>query len=137
MGEIIKLLYDLLKINSDAFYNELLRLDFAVLTFALTVGFCLLITGIYYFIVDRPKTAKLIVWGILNLITSFGLAVLAYSLANNAIINDYLLAGNEVPNYSTDLICFSFVNFLISAILFSLFSLLLKMFSKNSTYIPF
>lgn len=137
MGESIKLLYDLFKINSDKFYNELIRLDFAVWVFALTGLISLLIVIFYYYILDRPRTAKLHVWLIILLINSTILSILAYMVANNTIIDDYLSAGILVPDYFQDLIYFSGMNFLIAALFCLIFSSLLKWKSSNSSHIPF
>lgn len=137
MRELIKLLYDLFKVNSDAFYNELIRLDFAVWVFALTVFISLFIVILYYYIIDRPRTAKLSVWLIFLLLNSIILSILAYVLANNTIIDDYLSAGNPVPDYFEDLIYFSGMNFLIAALFFLIFSSLLKWKSSNSSHVPF
>src|SRR5690554_3249887 len=137
MKEFIKLLYDLFKLNSDAFYNELMRLDFAVWVFALTGFISLLMVMIYYYIIDRPRTAKLSVWLIFLFLNSIILSILAYVLANNTIIDDYLSAGNPVPDYFEDLIYFSGMNFMIAALFFLIFSSVLKWKSSNSSHVPF
>ena len=137
MGQQIKLLYDLFKINSDAFYNDLLRLDFAVWVFALTGFVSFIIVILYYYVIDRPKTAKLSVWLIFLFLNAIILAVVGYTVANNTIVDDYLSAGLPVPDYSQDLIYFSAMNFLIAALFFLLFSILLKWKSQNSSHVPF
>lgn len=137
MRDFIKLIYDLFKVNSDAFYNELIRLDFAVWVFALTGFISLFIVILYYYIIDRPKTAKLSVWLIFLFLNSIILSILAYILANNTIIEDYLSAGNPVPDYFEDLIYFSGMNFLIAALFFLIFSSVLKWKSRNSSHVPF
>lgn len=137
MREFIKLIYDLFKVNSEAFYNELIRLDFAVWVFALTGIISLFIVILYYYIIDRPKTAKLSVWLIFLFLNSIILSILAYILANNTIIEDYLSEGNFVPDYFEDLIYFSGMNFLIAALFFLIFSSLLKWKSHNSSHVPF
>ncbi len=137
MGQPIKLLYDLLKINSDAFYNELLRLDFAVWVFALTGFISLIMVILYYYVIDRPKTAKLSIWLVFLLLNSIILSFVGYSYANNTIVDDYLSAGNPVPDYFQDLIYFSGMNFLFAALFFLIFSSLLKWKSSNSSHVPF
>lgn len=137
MGQPIKLLYDLLKINSDAFYNELLRLDFAVWVFALTGFVSLVMVILYYYIIDRPKTAKLSVWLVFLFLNAIILAIVGYIVANNTIIDDYLFAGLPVPDYFQDLIYFSGMNFLFAALFFLIFSILLKWKSSNSSHVPF
>jgi len=137
MREFIKLIYDLPKLNSDAFYNELMRLDFALWVFALTCFVSLIMIILYYYIIDRPRTAKLSWWLIFLLLNSIILSILAYVIANNTIIDDYLSAGNPVPDYSIDLIYFSGMNFLIALLFFLIFSSLLKWKSRNSSHVPF
>lgn len=137
MGEQIKLLYDLFKINSDQFYQEILRLDFAVWVFLISGFVSLLMVLIYYYVIDRPKTAKLPIWLLFMILNSLILSVVGYILASNTIIDDYLKNGLDVPNYGTDLIYFSGVNFVYSALIFLIFSSLLKWKSSNSSHIPF
>lgn len=138
MGEFIKLLYDLFKINTYEFYNnELLRLDFAIWVFALTGFISLLMVILYYYIIDRPKTAKLSVWLVFLLLNSIILSIAAYVIANNTIIDDYLSTTNPVPDYFQDLIYFSGMNFLFAALFFLIFSSLLKWKSSNSSHVPF
>jgi len=137
MGSQIKLLYDLLKINSDQFYNELLRLDFAIWVFLLTAIISLFLVVLYYYIIDRPKTANLTIWIVFLIINALLLSILANVVASNTIIDDYLSNGLEVPDYFQDLIYFSFMNFLIAALLFLLWSLILKWKSSNSSHVPF
>lgn len=137
MRESIKLMYDLFELNSEAFYNELIRLDFAVWVFALTGFISLLMVILYYYIIDRPRTAKLSVWIIFLFLNATILSILAYVLANNTIIDDYLSAGNPVPDYFADLFYFSGMNFIIAALLFLIFSSLFKWKSSNSSHVPF
>jgi len=137
MKEFIKLLYDLFKLNSDAFYNELMRLDFAVWVFALTGFVSLLMVILYYYIIDRPRTAKLSVWLIFLFLNSIILSILAHVIANNTIIDDYLAIGDDVPNYFEDLIYFSVMNFMIAVLFFLIFSSVLKWKSSNSSHVPF
>lgn len=137
MGEQIKLLYDLFKINSEAFYNELLRLDFAVWVFILT-GLASLLMGIlYYYVIDRPKTAKLSIWLLFLFINALVLSIIAYVVASNTVVNNYLLTSGNVPDYSEDYIYFSIVNFLFAALFFLLWSSIVKWKSSNSSHIPF
>jgi hypothetical protein len=139
--ETIKLLYDLFKLNSNEFYNLLVTLDFAVWTFFISVGGSLLVTIIYYYIIDRPKTAKLSVWLFFMLLTVIGLGITAYILASNAIIDYHLIEGldvqKEVPMLTQDLIYFSLTNMLYSALLFLIFSAIIKWKSTNSSHVPF
>lgn len=137
MGEYIKLLYDLFKIYSVQFYKELLRLDFAVWIFILTGFISLVIVILYYYVIDRPKTAKLTVWLVFMLGNSIILSILAYIVASNTIIDDYLSIGKPVPDYFIDLIYFSGTNFIFAALFFLIFSSLFKWKSSNSSHIPF
>lgn len=137
MGQNIKLLYDFLKINSEQFYQDLLRLDFAIWVFAITGIVSLLFVVLYYYVIDRPKTAKLTIWLLFLFIVSIMSSFLAYMVARNTIIDDYLSISLSVPDYSQDLIYFSLINFLFAALFFLVWSSLLKWKSSNSSHIPF
>ena len=137
MGELIKLLYDLFKLNSDQFYSELMRLDFAIWVFGLTRLISLFLVILYYYIIDRPLTAKLSVWLIFLVVNAIILSILAYVIAYNTIVDDYLSIGGEVPDYFIDLIYFSGMNFLIAALFFLIFSSMFNWKSSNSSHVPF
>ena len=135
--ETIKLLYDLLKVYSNAFYNDLITLNFAVWTFFISVGVSLLVVILYYYVIDRPKTAKIFVWLVFMVLTVLGLGVTAYVVASNDIVDYYLASGEQVPDYGQDLFYFSLTNMLFSALLFLGLSVILKWKSANSSHVPF
>ncbi|WP_225034707.1 hypothetical protein [Winogradskyella sp. SM1960] len=137
MGQSIKLLYDIFKINSEPFYKDLLRLDFAIWVFTITGIMSLLFVILYYYVIDRPKTAKLTIWSLFLLVVSIVSAISAYMIASNTIIDDYLSISSPVPEYSQDLIYFSLINFSFTALFFLIWSSLLKWKSSNSSHIPF
>lgn len=139
MGEFIKLLYDLFKINSEEFYNDLLRLDFAVWVFFLIIGIGLAFTILYYYVpgVNRPKTAKVWVWCVFLFVTATICGIIGYWQANNTLVDNYTQSGTPMPDFSNDLVYFSIYNFIFGAIIFLIFSITLKYWSKNSSHIPF
>ncbi|SDH29695.1 hypothetical protein [Winogradskyella thalassocola] len=141
MGQSIKLLYDIFKINSQPFYENLLRLDFAIWVFIITGIVSLLFVVLYYYVVDRPKTAKLTIWLLFLLVVSIVSSIIAYMVANDSIIDNYLSQGlsvlDEIPYFFQDLIYFSLTNFLFGALFFLIWSSLLKWKSSNSSHIPF
>lgn len=137
MGDTIKLAYDVFKIYSKDFYDDLLNYDFAILTAIVTVGVSLLIVLIYYYVIDRPATGKLKIWILFLLGNALILAIVAYNIANNTIVDAYAAANQNTPDYSNDLLYFALTNACFSTVLFFFMSLPAKLKSTNSSHIPF
>lgn len=137
MGETIKLVYDLFKIYSENFYKDLMTYDFATLTALITVGVTLLTVLIYYYAVDRPATSNLKAWSIFLIANAVILAFVAYSVAKNTLVDEYLGANQNIPDYETDFLYFSLTNAFFTSILFLIISILVKFKSTNSSHIPF
>lgn len=98
----------------------------------------LLITIIYYYILDRPGTAKKSIWLIAVLLGGIFSFIIAFVSANNGLTEMFTAVGVPVPpEYTSDMLQFSLINVFWTLILIFLLSISLKWKSTHSSYIPF
>jgi len=119
---------------SDQMFNN--DLYFPVALYSILVAFMLTIA--YYYIIDRPVTAKLSVWAI-NLLVGWIISyIIAYVSANNDLTEIFTSIGEPVPaSFSSDMIMFASINAMWTVLLMVLLSLVFKWKSTHSSYIPF
>lgn len=103
-----------------------------------SIPVALILTFTYYYLIDRPSTAKLSVW-VINLVIGGIIAfIIAYVSANNDLTEIFASVGQPVPaSFSSDMVIFSLINAMWTIILMVLLSLVFKWKSTNSSYIPF
>ena len=98
----------------------------------------IVITIIYYYVLDRPATAKKRFWLLALLLGGIISFVIAFVTSNNGLTEMFIQVGVPVPaGYTTDILQFSLINVFWTIILIFLLSMAIKWKSKNSSYIPF
>src|SRR5690606_30304669 len=98
----------------------------------------IVITVTYYYVLDRPATAKKRFWLLALLVGGILSFVIAYVTSNNGLTEMFTQVGVSVPpGYTSDMLQFSLINVFWTIILILLLSLLLKWKSTHSSYIPF
>ena len=98
----------------------------------------ILITIIYYYVLDRPATAKKRFWLLAVLVGVIISFVIAYVTSNNGLTEMFTQVGVPVPaGYTTDMLQFSLINVFWTIILIFLISMAIKWKSTHSSYIPF
>lgn len=118
---------------SDQMFNN--DLYFPVALFSILVAFILIIA--YYYIIDRPGTAKISIWVINLLIGGLISAIIAYVSANNDLTEIFASIGEPVPaSFSSDMLMFAMINAMWTLLLMVLLSFVFKWKSPNSSYIP-
>jgi hypothetical protein len=96
------------------------------------------ITILYYYVIDRPGTAKLGVWFIALLLGAIASVLIAFVSANNGLTDVYASIGADIPpGFSSDMFLFSLVNAMWVVLLMIFLSFIFKWKSTNSSYIPF
>lgn len=92
----------------------------------------------YYYVMDRPGTAKRYIWGIMVLLGGIIAFVIAYVSSNNGLTEVFASIGELLPSrFSSDMLIFGLVNALLTVLLIFLLSIPLKFKSTHSSYIPF
>ena len=120
------------------FSNQMFNNDFYFPVALYSIIVALAITIIYFYILDRPRTANMKVWMLALLIGAIINAVVAFVSANNDLVEIFASIGKEVPNsFSYDMLMFAFINAIWTLVLMFVLSIILKWKSPNSSYIPF
>ena len=107
-------------------------------TFYVMLLLPLLVTVVYYIVLDHILLAQLRKWLIIGVSTSAVAALVAMFIAHQQI--DGFTFSQNILNAnigSADYLSFGFIVFFYSALLYFVFSLLLKSFSSRSRNIPF
>jgi hypothetical protein len=96
------------------------------------------LTLAYYYIIDRPGTAKLGVWAINILIGAILSFIIAFVSSNNDLTEIFASISEPLPAaFSSDILVFSLINSMWTVLLMILFSMLFKWKSTHSSYVPF
>lgn len=115
-------------------YDNNLYLPIAIISIII----CIVLSITYYYIIDRPATAKISVWLITIIVAAIINFIVAFVSSNNDITEIYAGIGEDIPSsFTSDMMILSFVNSIWTIVLMFLLSLLLKWKSTNSSYIPF
>ena len=110
-------------------------LYFPVALYSIFVGLILII--VYYYVIDRPGTAKISIWALNLLLGAIISAIIAYVSANNDLTEIFASIGEPVPiAFSSDMLMFAMINAMWTIILMVLLSFVFKWKSPNSSYIP-
>ncbi|MET6989151.1 hypothetical protein [Sediminicola arcticus] len=134
MQDLIANFYELWGSNYLGPFSQIMyENDFYSLIFIYTLPTILVLTVIYYYVIDRPKTSKLWVW-LLTLL--FG-GVLAFVIAYVTVENSLYSIQLQPEDYATDTIIFSVTNMAYAFVIIFLFSILIKWKSPNSSHVPF
>lgn len=98
----------------------------------------LLVTVVYYIVLDHILLAKTRKWILIGVVTCAACAVVDMVIAHLKL-DGYLFSTNIMnANIDTgDYLSFGFIVFVYSAILYCIFSIILKSFSSRSRNIPF
>lgn len=119
---------------SDQMFNNDLYVSIAL--YSIIMAFVLPL--IYYFLLDRPGTAKLYVWGLMIFLGGVIAFIIAFVSSNNDLTDIFSNNGVTVPTeFSTDMVIFGLVNAMLSMLLIILLSIPMKFKSTHSSYIPF
>jgi len=119
---------------SEQMYNN--DLYFSVALYSIIVA--LILTIAYYYIVDRPGTAKLSIWSLNLLVGAIINFIIAFVSANNDLTEIFASVGSAVPaSFTSDMMVFSIINSMWTVLLMFLFSMLFKWKSSHSSYVPF
>ncbi len=119
---------------SDQMFNN--DLYFIIALYSILVALVLTIS--YYYIIDRPGTAKLSIWAINLLVGGIISAIIAYVSANNDLTEIFAQVGSDIPaSFSSDMIMFSLINAMWTMLLMLLLSFVFKWKSTNSSFVPF
>jgi len=98
----------------------------------------ILITITYYYVLDRPGTAKKRFWLIAILLGGIMSFVIAFVSANNGLTEMFVNVGVPVPSeYTSVMLQFSLINVFWTVILILLLSIAIKWKSTHSSYVPF
>jgi len=134
MKDLIANIYELWGFNYlDAFSHIMFSNDFYTVIAIYTLPMVLVLTAIYYYVIDRPKTSKLWVW--LTWLT--GIGIMAFGLAYITVENSFYSIDLVPTDYRTETIIFSVTNMILAIIITFFFSILIKWKSTNSSHVPF
>lgn len=119
---------------SNLMFNNQLYGTIAISSIFLAVIF----PALYYYVIDKPSTAKISVWFLMILIGGVIAFLIAYVSSNNGLTEVFADIGEPVPRqFSSDMLIFGLVNAMLTMLLIILLSIPLKIKSTNSSYIPF
>ncbi|NJY62540.1 hypothetical protein HC174_07175 [Salinimicrobium sp. CDJ15-81-2] len=119
---------------SDQMYDN--DLYFSVAIYSILVA--LVLTIAYYYVIDRPGTAKISIWALNLLVGGILSTIIAYVSANNDLTEIFAAIGEPVPtSFSSDMLVFALINAMWTVLLMVLLSFILKWKSPNSSYVPF
>jgi len=119
---------------SDQMYNN----DFYFSVALYSIIIALILTIVYYYVIDRPSTAKLSIWSINLLVGAILTFITAYVSSNNDLTELFASVGEQVPaSFSSDMLMFSLINAMWTVLLMVLLSLVFKWKSPNSSFVPF
>jgi len=107
-------------------------------TFYVMLLLPLLVTVVYYILLDHILLARTRKWLIIGVVTS-AVAALADMAIAHLKLSDYVFTSNIMNANidSGDYLSFGFIVFAYSALLYFIFSMILKSFSSRSRHIPF
>lgn len=134
MSDLIANFYELWGANYLGPFSDIMFAnDFYTIIFIYTFPAALLISILYYYIVDRPATSKLWVWLSTVLLGGIIGFIIAYVTTENSFYSI-----EQIPlNYSTEVLIFSITNLVYTSLLIFIFSILIKWKSTNSSHVPF
>lgn len=134
MQDLIANIYELWGSNYLGPFSQIMyENDFYSLIVIYTLPTALMLTIVYYYILDRPKTSKLWVWLTTLLIGGALAFMIAYVTVENSLYSIQL----QPEDYSTDIIIFSVTNMVYAFLVIFLFSVIIKWKSPNSSHVPF
>tara|TARA_R110002051_G_scaffold108607_6_gene181359 strand:- start:2507 stop:2911 length:405 start_codon:yes stop_codon:yes gene_type:complete len=134
MSDLIANFYELWGFNYlDAFSTIMYDNNVYTVVAIYTLPMVLVLTFLYYYVFDRPKTSKLWVWLITLLLIGFG----AFAIAYITVENSFYELGLLPADYTVENLIFSVTNLVYACIIMFLFSLLIKWKSINSSHVPF
>jgi len=134
MPELIANFYELWGTNYLGPFSDIMFAnDFYTIIFIYTFPTALLLSILYYYIVDRPVTSKLWVWLLTVLLGGIIGFVIAYVTVENSFYSIQLIPSD----YSTEVLIFSVTNLVYTSLLIFIFSILIKWKSPNSSHVPF
>lgn len=134
MAELIANFYELWGFNYlGAFSNIMFEHNIYSIVVIYTLPMVMVLTFLYYYVFDRPRTSKLWVWLITLLIIGLG----AFAIAYITVENSFYEIGQTPSDYSIENLIFSSTNFVYACIIMFLFSVLIKWKSTNSSHVPF
>lgn len=134
MSDLIANFYELWGTNYlGPFSNIMFANDFYTIILIYTLPIALLISILYYYVIDRPVTSKLWVWLLTVLVGGVIGFIIAYVTTENSFYSI-----EQIPlNYSTEVLIFSITNLVYTSLLIFIFSILIKWKSTNSSHVPF
>jgi hypothetical protein len=98
----------------------------------------IILTVAYYYIIDRPGTAKFSIWSINILVGGIISYIIAYVSANNKLTDVFANIGEPLPAaFTSDILLFGLINTMWTILLMFLLSLVFKWKSTHSSFIPF
>ncbi|ADV48156.1 membrane protein [Cellulophaga algicola DSM 14237] len=134
MKDLIANFYEVWGFNYlGAFSDIMFSNDFNTVIVLYTLPTVLVLTAVYYYVIDRPKTSKLWVW----ITWLFGVGLIAFGLAFITVENSFYGVGIDPAAYRVETVIFSVTNLVWSILIMFLFSILIKWKSTNSSHVPF
>jgi hypothetical protein len=134
MKELVANIYELWGfLYHDDFSEVMFSNDFNTVIAIYTVPTVLVLTAIYYYVIDRPKTSKLWVW----VTWLIGVGLIAFTIAFVTVESSFYGIDLNPTTYRTETIIFSVTNMVWAMIVMFFFSLLIKWKSTNSSHVPF
>lgn len=115
------------------FSNIMFANDFYTIIFIYSFPTALLISILYYYVIDRPVTSKLWMWLLTVLLGGIIGFVIAYVTTENSF---YSIDLNPL-DYNSEILIFSVTNMVYTSLLIFIFSILIKWKSTNSSHVPF
>jgi hypothetical protein len=107
--------------------------DFYTIVFIYTFPTALLISILYYYVIDRPVTSKLWVW----LLTVLFGGIIGFVIAFVTTENSFYSIDLNPQDYNSEILIFSITNLVYTSLLIFIFSILIKWKSTNSSHVPF
>lgn len=134
MSDLIANFYELWGANYLGPFSDIMFAnDFYTIILIYTLPIALLISILYYYVIDRPVTSKLWVWLLTVLVGGVIGFIIAYVTTENSFYSI-----EQIPlNYSTEVLIFSITNLVYTSLLIFIFSILIKWKSTNSSHVPF
>ncbi|MCH8535205.1 MAG: hypothetical protein LAT51_09070 [Flavobacteriaceae bacterium] len=120
------------------FSNQMFDNDlyFPVALYSIIIA--LVITVLYYYVLNRPNIAKLKIWFLFLMIGAITNAIIAYVSAYNDLTEIFASINEELPkSFPSDMLMFALINAFWTLVLIFVFSIIIKWKSPNSSYIPF
>lgn len=106
--------------------------------FYFTVGIPLLVTFVYYIVLDHILLAQVKKWTFIGIVSSAVAALACMSIAYQRIKGFTFMQNiTNADVTSADVLSFGFIVFMYAVLLYVVLSLMLKSFSSRCRYIPF